>query len=259
MQTTDKPAATTPRRSALDREVAMRLAATEYDRFVDQLRALAPQDWSARTECPAWDVRQMATHSLGMAEMAGSLRVQLHQTRAAEKAAKASGAPMIDELTALQVRERDALTPQQVIASFEKWGPRAAKGRRRTPGFLRSRRMPGDQPVGPGSPGEPWTLGYLIDVILTRDTWMHRVDIARAVGREPVLTAAHDGVLVDDVVREWGQRHGQPCTLVLTGPAGGSWTFGSGGHELSTDAVDFCRSVSGRDPLPGLLGTPVPF
>ena len=29
---------------------------------------------------------------------------------------------------------------------------------------------------------EPWTLGYLIDVILTRDPWMHRMDIAAATG-----------------------------------------------------------------------------
>jgi hypothetical protein len=70
---------------------------------------------------------------------------------------------------------------------------------------------------------EAWTLGFLIDVIMTRDPWMHRVDIARAVGAPMVLTADHDGVLVDDVVREWAARHGRPFTLRLTGPAGGRW------------------------------------
>lgn len=119
--------------------------------------------------------------------------------------------------------------------------------------------MPGDQPTGPDAPSEPWSFGFLVDVILTRDTWMHRIDIARATGRDPVLTPEHDGVLVDDVVREWAQRHGEACSLVLTGAAGGSWAFGTGGPELRADVVDFCRSLSGRDRLPGLLGLPVPF
>jgi hypothetical protein len=106
---------------------------------------------------------------------------------------------------------------------------------------------------------ETWALGYLIDVILTRDPWMHRVDISRATGAELVLTAEHDGVLIDDVVREWQGRHGQPCTVHLTGPAGGEWTFGSGGPELTYDAIEFCRTISGRGTPEGLLTTEVPF
>jgi hypothetical protein len=27
---------------------------------------------------------------------------------------------------------------------------------------------------------ESWSIGYLIDVILTRDPWMHRIDLTRA-------------------------------------------------------------------------------
>ena len=64
-------------------------------------------------------------------------------------------------------------------------------------------------------------------------------------------------MLVADVVTEWAGRHGQPCTLRLSGPAGGRWEFGSGGTEVSEDAVEFCRGVSGRgEPA---LGTVVPF
>lgn len=259
MHTTVPPKTLPPRRSALDRDVAMRLATTEYDRFLDQLRALRPDDWQAPTECPGWDVRAMASHVLGMAAMSASVREQVHQLRAAGKAAKATGLAQIDALTALQVRERTHLSTDQLLAEFTATAPRAAKGRRRTPGFVRGLTMPGDQPTGPGSPGEKWKLGFLVDVVLTRDTWMHRVDIGRATGRELLLTRDHDAVLVDDVVREWAGRHGESCTLMLDGVAGGSWTFGDGGPELRADAVAFCRSVSGRDPLPGLLGVPVPF
>jgi hypothetical protein len=101
-------------------------------------------------------------------------------------------------------------------------------------------------------------------VILTRDPWMHRLDLARATGRDPVLTADHDGVIVADVVAEWARRHGQPYRLQLTGPAGGSWSSGTGNEEISMDAADFCRVISGRHGPDGgqpwgLLTTQVPF
>lgn len=51
---------------------------------------------------------------------------------------------------------------------------------------------------------------------------MHRIDIARATGAPLRLSAGHDGVIVADVVGEWAGRHGQPCTLTLTGPADGT-------------------------------------
>ncbi|HEY6688149.1 MAG TPA: hypothetical protein VI094_18290 [Propionibacteriaceae bacterium] len=66
-----------------------------------------------------------------------------------------------------------------------------------------------DQEVINGVP-ETWSLGYVTDVILTRDPWMHRVDLARATDQDPVHTADHDGVIVADVVAEWARRHGQP-------------------------------------------------
>ncbi len=92
---------------------------------------------------------------------------------------------------------------------------------------------------------EHWTNGFLLDTILTRDPWMHRMDIARAIGRPPTLTADHDGAIVADVVAEWADRHGQPYDLVLEGPAGGHFSSGAAA-ELRLDAIDFCRLLSGR-------------
>jgi hypothetical protein len=117
--------------------------------------------------------------------------------------------------------------------------------------------MPVPQTIN-GRP-ETWTIGYLVDVIFTRDPWMHRIDLVRATGAEHVLTAEHDGVIVADVVAEWGRRHGRPYTLHLTGPAGGLWSNGSGGQELELDALEFCRILSGRGHGEGLLATEVPF
>ncbi len=65
---------------------------------------------------------------------------------------------------------------------------------------------------------------------------MHRSDIAAA-GRRMTLAPGHDGVLVADIATEGARRHGQPCTLNLTGPAGGRWAWGSGGPCYELDAV----------------------
>ncbi|SFR26565.1 TIGR03083 family protein [Lentzea waywayandensis] len=238
-----------PRTSALDRDTAMRLAATEYERVVALLQGLTPQDWARPTDCPAWDVRAMAAHLLGMAEMSASMRESMRQV----KAAQARGGVFIDELTDLQVAERTGMAPAGIVARYAEVAPKAVKARRRMPWFVRRQKMPAAQVVNARE--ETWTLGFLSDVIMTRDPWMHRTDIARATGAPMVLTAEHDGVLVDDVVSEWRERLGRPVTLRLTGPAGGTW--GEGGPELEFDAVEFCRALSGRGTAP--LDTEVPF
>ena len=254
--TTATTPAKTPRTPALERDVAMRLAGTEYERFVEQLRRLSADDWSRPTVCPAWDVRAMAGHVLGMAEMSASMLESMRQMRAARRA----GGLFIDALTDLQVRKHQHRPAAEVVTMLAAVGPKAVKGRQRTPALLRRRSM-GEQPVDEtGAHTEPWTMGYLVDVILTRDTWMHRSDIAAATDSEMTLTADHDGVLVADIAAEWAARHGEPANLTLTGPAGGAWTFnGGGGATYELDAVQFCRVLAGRGEGDGLLCTRVPF
>ena len=60
--------------------------------------------------------------------------------------------------------------------------------------------------------GGRFTMRELFEVILTRDTWMHRVDITRATGREMVLTPEHDGRVVEDCVLDWARKHDRPST-----------------------------------------------
>jgi uncharacterized protein (TIGR03083 family) len=249
-----------PRKSALDRAVAMRLAATEYQRCTDVFRALTAEQWQAPTCCPPWDVRQMAAHMLGMLEMAASIRESFRQQRKAAKIATRDGATHLDALTGLQVGERTDWTPQQITGKYAARAGAAVAGRRRTPPFVRSRTMPQLQDVNGAQ--EPWTFGYLIDVILTRDPWMHRLDIAAATGTKPHLTTDHDGVIVADVVAEWASRHGKDFTLTLTGPAGGTWRQGENGPGLTLNAADFCLATAGRPAsvtLDQLMNTEVPY
>jgi uncharacterized protein (TIGR03083 family) len=250
--TTSAPERTRPRRPALDRDTAYRLAATEYERFLALVGDLRPSDWSRPTECPAWDVRAMAAHVLGMAEMVSSMRQIARQNRLAGRAGGG-----IDALTGLQVREHADLDGSAIAAGLAAAAPKALRGRRRLSRVAGGLRLPEEQVVGPDR--EWWRIGYLLDVVLTRDVWMHRGDISRATGRDVVLTPTHDAVLVADVVAEWAQRHGRPFRLRLTGAAGGEWTAGSGGEEIEVDAVEFCRVLSGRGAGEGLLGQQVPF
>ena len=245
-----------PLQPSLDREVAMQLAATEYDRVIALLESLTPDQWAAPTDCPGWDVRDVAGHLVGMARLVASLRETVRQQVVAKRRAKRDGGPVIDSLTALQVEEHASLSTRELVETMRRLAPKAVRGRRRMPAFARHRSL---DPEVVGGREEWWTLGYLLDVILTRDPFMHRIDITRATGLPMEATADHEGLIVDDVVREWARRHGAPYVLELGGPAGGHWQHGSGGEEIALDAFEFCRAVSGRGPASGLLAEQVPF
>ena len=252
----DTGSTTTPWTPALTHDVAMRLAATEYERVVTVLERLTPDQWTAQTDCPGWDVRAMAGHMLGMMSMAASVPEMARQQLASKSRHRRDGGLLIDALTAVQVEKTASLSTDELIEQVRRVGPKAARARRRTPGVVRGHTMPDAQDVG--GTEERWTFGYLLDIILTRDPFMHRIDIAQATGVVAPATGEHEGVIVDDVVREWAGRHGAAYRLELTNAAGGTW--GEGDTEpIVMDAFEFCRVLSGRTTGSGLLATHVPF
>ena len=242
----------------LTHDEAMRLQGAELDRTLTMLRSLDPAQWATQTECPAWDVRAMYQHVLGACEAGASMRENVHQLRAGYAHRKAHGGPLEAALSDVQVRERAELTPPQIVERLTAVAPKTVRGRRRTPGLFRNHaKLKIDGPVH-----ETWKLGYLVDTIYLRDTWMHRVDTAQALDLPLELSADHDGRIVEDVVAEWARRHGRPFVLELTGPAGGTYAHepdAADVERLSLDAVEFCRTLAGREPATGLLATVVPF
>lgn len=227
---------------------AMALAATEYGRIGDLLAGLDADDWTRPTVCGAWDVRALATHVLGSAEAAASMRENVHQKKLAGPVLTELGLDhIVDGVNEIQVRERAHLAPAEVIERWIDVVPRAIRGRQRFPRILRPLPIKFPEPVGRR------TMAYLWDIAFTRQTWMHRIDIARATGREPVLTPDHDGRLVEDMVAEWATIHGHRFSLRLTGPVGASFVNGDGGEELTIDAVEWIWTVSGRAPGRGML------
>ena len=237
---------------------AMHLQEHELDCTLRMLRSLDDEAWSTPTDCPAWDIRAMYQHVLGACEAGASMRENVHQLRRGRTYRKQHGGPLEAALSEVQVSERSELSPAQVVERLATTAPKTVRGRRRTPGLIRNHaKMAVDGPVH-----ETWKLGYLIDTIYLRDLWMHRVDSAHALHQPIELTAGHDGRIVADVVAEWAGRHGQPFLLELSGPAGGTYVSdpGSRGDQrVSLDAVEFCRTLAGREPAIGLLATIVPF
>lgn len=230
------------------------LAEQEVARFVEALESLDADDWNLPTANSLWDVRAMAGHVLGMTETFTGYRNLVRDMHAAEKL-KGSG-PQVDGLTAQQVALTAGLTTTELIGRLRAAGPRNARWRARRRIF---RIAPMKEEV-PGNEPETWRMGYLLDIILTRDTWMHRSDLAVATGKPMELTAEHDGRIVADAVAEWVRRHGTPFVLELSGPAGGTFVHGKDGERISMDAVDLCRILSGRPAATdGLLAVQVPF
>ncbi len=234
---------------------AMQLTATEFDRFSALLRRLGPDDWSKQTDCDRWDVRGVALHILGSAAANASPREAVHQFRVGKPLTEEVGGDFwVDGVNELQIRERAHITNEQIADELDQIAPKAVRSRRRLPWVIRKLPLL-NLPAPIGRVG----VDYLMDMGFTRDVWMHRVDIARATGAEMELTAEHDGRMIGDIVAEWARLHGEAVDITLTGPAGCRLVQGEGGEQVTVDAVEFCRIVSGRVAATGVLAHPLPL
>jgi uncharacterized protein (TIGR03083 family) len=239
---------------------AAQVALAAYARLVRLLDQLDPPDWRTPTDCPGWDVEAMVGHLIGAAKASASLREELRQRHRARRHVGDFDGNDLDARNALQISEHAELTPAEKTAALRTIASAAVRGRMRVPRLLRGIRVP-VAASGSTAAGMPTslTVGEGMDLIYTRDVWLHTIDIAEATARPLTLDVALDGRIVEDVVADWAQRHGRPFELTLTGPAGGRFRHHTGGPELELDAVAFCQILSGRDTGDGLLATRVLF
>lgn len=235
---------------AIGHQEAMRLAETECGRFLELVHQLDGDDWRRPTDCTEWSVKDIVVHQLGEAAAIGSIRELVHQMRAARRLPKTM--ERVDRLNTVHVRERRHLSTDELPELLARALPRALRARRRAPALIRRIRFSADS-FGRVS------FGFLNDVVVTRDSLIHRVDITRATGKPMVVTADQEGRVIADIVREWAAQHDQAFTLRLSGPARATYRAGSGGEEIALDALAFCRVLSGRAPGGGLLKTRVMF
>ena len=234
---------------------AMQITAVENRKFGDLMRVLSPEQWRMQTECTRWDVRAMAAHLVGSAASQASPREFLRQKRRGKPICKELDSPFWwDGMNELQVRERASLTTEQLIAEWDTVSAKALKSRTKMPrpiAGLKLLNLP--EPVG----RQP--LSYLFDIGFTRDVWAHRIDIAHAIATEPDHDDVHDRRILADIIAEWAATHGEPFTLVLDGPAGGTYVQGAGGDEIHFSVVDFVRALAERTTASGVLQHTLPL
>lgn len=240
---------------------AAALATSAYERMFVLLEQLERDDWTRQTDCDAWDVAAMVGHLIGAAKGHASIREMLRQMRHGRAHADEFDGNDLDAMNDLQVQDHAGLTPGERIEALRAIASDAVRRRTTLPRLLG--RLPVPLAAGAGSMPDGLassvTLRHLNDVVLTRDVFLHRIDIARATGRDPLLDDEADRLVVSDVVAEWADTHGRPFVLRLDGPAGGTYRRGHGGPSLDADVVTFCRTVSGRCGGEGLLATLVLF
>lgn len=239
----------------IDHHEAMQITAVENRKFGELLESLSPTQWSTSTECTRWDVRAMAAHLVGSAASQASPLEFFRQKRGGKPICKELDSPFWwDGMNELQVRERASSTTEQLITEWATASAKALKARTKMPRPLaRLKLLNLPEPVGRQS------LSYLFDIGFTRDVWAHRIDIAHAIGTDPDHDAPHDGRILADIIAEWAATHGEPFTLVLDGPAGGTFVQGTGGDDVRISVVDFVRTLAERTTANGVLQHTLPL
>ncbi|KAA9155995.1 maleylpyruvate isomerase family mycothiol-dependent enzyme [Amycolatopsis acidicola] len=208
------------------------------------LASLSPDEWRLPTASAGWTVRDTVAHLVG--QHVESARPWTIPGKLRQARRRFPGRTALDAHNALQLSEYGRRSPEELRGLLARFGPKAVRARRRSPGLIRRRSF---ARFFPEEQLPDLTFAYLFDVLSTRDTWLHRLEIARAT-RRPFVTGDHDGGVVAQVVRDLAQAwSGPPVTLVLNGRG---WALG--GPEpvavVRAEVPDFLWHLSGREGSP---------
>jgi uncharacterized protein (TIGR03083 family) len=225
---------------------AYTLLQVELERFLSLLEKLEADDWNKPTACTAWTVRDMLAHQAG-GYASGSGYLELIRQYSARPQ---NGQLPEDAINALQIRERRDKSADEIVAELRLVGPPAIHNwayRFRLAKQL-TRLIKVSHPVS-----GTISFEYLMWVIHSRDTWMHRLDICRATDHHFQQSAEHDGriaalVMLDVAKALTPHLTNQALIFELTGVAGGTWKVGAGQAVATVrmDVLDFNIFASGR-------------
>jgi uncharacterized protein (TIGR03083 family) len=217
---------------------ATALAESQNRAFLDTLYPLDDAQWGAPTDCEGWTVKDIASHVLGWAEVLVSFKEARVQVGGAFRRRKELG-DILDAQNQVQADAGRRISTQELLLRLEEGLPRMVRRRAALGRYAKH------LPIW-GPPFGFSNLGYLCNVIFTRDVFMHRIDVARATSTELELGPPEQRI-VADIAREWARAAPGPVRLELTGPAGGVYVVGTTPHaKLTADAVEFCRYQAGR-------------
>jgi uncharacterized protein (TIGR03083 family) len=227
--------------------LAAEVALAQRRALIGQLERLGPDQWSVVTECRPWTVHDVAAHVAG--ELVYTRNPFAYVGLVGTWRRHYRGLSFLDGTNAAAVRARRDWTAAQLLDALRRDAPTAVP-----PGW--ARRIP---LAGVAGLPRSATFGYLTDVVLPRDCFMHRHDIARATGR-PVEPEPSDAEVVAQVVRDLGRSWTGPnLVLRLSGPGGGAWRMAASARlddptlAAEFDAAEFLRHLSGRAVDPSLF------
>ncbi len=237
---------TVARIDPLSRRHAAEVADAELAAFQQVVASLDGPDWDRPTDSAGWSVRDVVAHVAGQYEELARLGTFLRRLRTAKR--RYPDRIALDAHNQVQIDELAGRSPAELTAHLARFGPKGLAATRRMPGFVR--RMPSTM-FFPEPPLPDRRMSYLIDVLTPRDTWMHRLELVRATGQQ-WRPHPHDADVVAQVVRDLDQSwRNKPIQLTLTGPAGGTWTIGTGTTRTHTEAdvIAAMLHLSGRGGL----------
>lgn len=221
---------------------AYTLLASEFQRFMQLLETLSDHDWTKPTACTAWTVKDILAHQAGGYASGTGYREMIRQYTKRPK----PGQLPEDAVNDQQVIERRDRPPDEIIAELRKVASKAMHNW--VHGFKLAKMISIPHPVS-----GTLSLRHLMWILHSRDTWMHRLDICRATGRQFEQSVEHDGriaaLVMLDVARKLEKKiQGKTLVFDLIGVAGGTWHAGSGVEtaRLRMNVLDFNIFVSGR-------------
>ena len=224
---------------------ALGMVRAELSRTQALLGELEPADWRRRTGCAGWCVRDVVAHMIGENEELARPTRLIRRVRMARRLGSTTAR---DGRSTGQIRDRAGRSSDQLISELGYWGGKAILAAERIPGPAHYIRTSIFLPAAHGTPEN--TIDYFIRVLMPREAWLHRTDIATAT-RHPVGMGAQDGEIVRQVIRDLAAAWPGPTVLVdLAGPMGGRWSLGAGRPvaEVHSDPVSYVRLAAGPAP-----------
>lgn len=230
--------------------------AAEITAWLELTRSLDADEWHRPTVCSEWDVADIVGHMVGQTD--DVLRPWSFVRRELQARRRYPGADRWDAHMMVQADEYRGTAPEPLIALFQQRWAKASRRILKLPKPLRAMRMTIEDIPDPEF--RRVNLGYVHDVLLPRDLWMHRDDICQALDRPfdagPYATELIAQVMLD--LELTGYWSGPAVELELTGQGGGRYRLGTGDPvgAAQVDAVAYMRTVSGRDDNPVVTGDP---
>ena len=223
-------------------DMAATVARAQRLRLIDETVRLPADQWQTVTECPRWTVFDIVAHVA--AAMQNAANPMLWVSDGVLGKLRNPRDAFLDAGNEIGINRRRGHPVDRLVADY-----RSLIDTAQPPRLMR--RIP--VPVG-GLPPRA-DVAYLVDVVLARDAWLHRYDIARATGGavDPDSTSTEViAKVIRDLARAW---QGPDLVLDLTGPEGGTWLLGTNPDApvVTLPAVEFLRHLSGRVPPADLL------